>query len=58
VTDSEEFLEWMSEGHRRGWVSLPVCSTHDGIPQTPEEEHEWEEGYDPCHTVLRIWFDD
>jgi hypothetical protein len=25
---------------------------------TPEEEYEFEEGFDPCIPVVRIWFDD
>jgi uncharacterized membrane protein YebE (DUF533 family) len=31
-----------------------VCATHDGIPQTDEEEAQWEEGLDPCQVVIRL----
>jgi hypothetical protein len=34
-----------------------VCQTHDGVPQTPEEDDAWEDGWDPCIPVLRLWGD-
>lgn len=49
--------EWLVYGVDKGWVSLPKCATHDGIAGTPEEEDEWEKGYDPCQVVLRVWYD-
>jgi hypothetical protein len=49
------FAEWLDHGIKAGWISAPACATHDGIPATPEETEEWDEGYDPCQTVLRVW---
>lgn len=50
-----DISEWLNIGITNGWCTLPVCGTHQGIPGTPEEDDEWEEGGDPCQVVLRIW---
>lgn len=57
VNAFNDFWHWAAHGERKGWVSDPVCATHDGIPGTPEENEEWEEGHDPCQHVLRLWGD-
>ena len=31
------FEEWLATGVTAGWVSLPVCQTHEGSPMTNEE---------------------
>jgi hypothetical protein len=49
------FETWLAEGRRKGWITGPVCATHEGIPATEDEEAAWEEGHDPCHHVLRLW---
>lgn len=49
------FDEWMKIGITEGYTGAPICSTHDGIPMTPEEEQEFEEGGDPCVHVLRLY---
>lgn len=57
MTDQEydAFNAWLSTGIDKGWVSSPVCATHNGLPNTEEEEKEWDEGYDPCVIGLRVW---
>jgi len=47
---------WLAYGMKRGWVSAPYCMTHDGnySYMTDEELAEWEEGGDPCHTVMSV----
>ncbi len=50
-----EFNNWLDTGINKGWISKPVCATHEGLPATPEEEEEWDQGYDPCSTGVRIW---
>lgn len=45
--------EWLEFGIREGYCSAPVCSTHDGIPQSALEDVEWEEGGDPCVHIVR-----
>lgn len=52
-----DFWHWVKHGERKGWITGPVCATHDGIPGTDEENEEWEEGHDPCQHVLRLWGD-
>lgn len=45
------FDEWVRLGFDNGWVSPPVCGTHDGTPMTDEEA---EDG-DACVHVLRLY---
>lgn len=49
------FEEWLLVGITEGWVSPPVCTTHEGLPTMPEEDEAWEDGWDPCMFGLRIW---
>lgn len=51
----DEFVQWLNRGIDMKWISSPVCATHNGLPNTEEEENEWEEGYDPCVIGLRVW---
>lgn len=46
--------EWVETGIRNGYITAPVCSTHDGTPTTAEEDDDIEQGDDPCIVVLRI----
>ena len=48
--------DWIDYGIRQGWVT-EACLTHDGIPSTPEEDDQWENGHDPCQHILRLWPD-
>lgn len=41
-------------GVERGWCTAPVCGMHDGLPFTPDEEAEWEDGADPCVPMVRL----
>lgn len=50
-----DFDEWLGVGRENGWVSLPVCSTHDIVPLTELEASEFDEGGDPCVHVLRLY---
>lgn len=47
-----DFDDWMAEGIKQGWCGPPVCSTHDGIPTSEEEDLLWEEE-DPCVHIIR-----
>ena len=46
--------EWLRYGVDHGFCSDSVCSTHDGLPVTPDEEAEFEDGGDPCIHVVRL----
>ena len=48
------FDEWLTYGLQHNFCSEVVCSTHDGIPYTPEEDIEWENGHDPCAFIIRV----
>jgi hypothetical protein len=52
-----EFDEWMSYGIEKGWCGPPVCSTHDGLPMSEQEDAEFGEGHDPCIHVVRMYDD-
>jgi hypothetical protein len=47
---------WLLFGMKRGWISPPYCSTHDGNfdYMTEEELYEWNEGHDPCHIAISV----
>ena len=51
------FEQWITTGIDNGWISRPVCSTHDGIPTTHDEDIEWEDGGDPCIYAVRLFAD-
>lgn len=53
--ENEEFSLWLEQGLKRRWISGPVCETHEGVPLRKWEEAEFEEGYDPCIPVIRMW---
>jgi hypothetical protein len=46
---------WMEAGIINGFVGAPICSTHDGIPMSADEDEQWEEGDDPCIHILRLY---
>ena len=49
------FDEWLKLGYEKSWCGPVVCSTHDGVPMTSEEDAEFIEGFDPCVNVVRIY---
>ena len=49
------FDEWIKLGVDNNFVGPPICSTHDGVPMSLEEEQEFEEGNDPCVHILRLY---
>lgn len=55
MLDLDDFFDWLNHGVYKGWVSLPVCDSHEGVPLSDEEAAEFDDGYDPCVFVLRIW---
>ena len=53
-----DFDSWLKMGLENKWVRTPVCSTHDGLPSTEDEDMAWDEGDDPCIHILRLYVDD
>lgn len=51
------FDDWLAVGIRNGFCGPPVCATHDGVPSTAAEDAEFEDGFDPCVTVIRPYED-
>ena len=51
------FDEWLQIGLDNRWCGPPVCSTHDGIPSSAEEDAEFEGG-DPCIHIVRMYEDE
>lgn len=52
------FDSWIKVGLESKWVGPPVCSTHDGLPSTEDEDATWDEGGDPCIHILRLYVDE
>lgn len=52
---SKLFWMWLNFGMNRKWISKPTCNTHEWNDMTTEEWEEFDEGGDPCITVVRIW---
>lgn len=48
---------WLRYGFAHGWVSPPLCDTHDGVPLSAEEDAEFSAGHDPCVYVVRLYDD-
>jgi hypothetical protein len=58
VADPESpFDRWLAEGLDAGWISEGFCGTHDMAPMTETERAEFDDGYDPCLPVLRVWIE-
>lgn len=49
------FDDWTKIGMLAGWVSPPVCFTHDGLPVSITEDAEFTDGSHPCIHILRIY---
>ena len=50
--------EWLRVGVANGWCGAPVCSTHDGVPTSADEDESFDSGGDVCVHVLRLYADD
>lgn len=51
------FDSWWEMGFKLGFVGPPVCYTHDGMPTSFEEDHQFELGSDPCMHIVRLYED-
>lgn len=51
------FDDWLRQGMEHGWCGPAVCQTHDGTPTSEAEDEEFEDGHDPCITVIRPYAD-
>jgi hypothetical protein len=51
------FEEWLEYGMAHGFCTTASCYTHDGFEVTDEENNEFDQGFDPCVAVVRLWAD-
>ena len=51
------FRDWLHTGVTAGWIAMPDCMTHNAVPMRTPEEEEFEDGFDPCIIVMRLWKD-
>jgi hypothetical protein len=51
------FEEWLEYGMAHGFCTAASCYTHDGFEFTTEEDNEFDQGFDPCVAVVRLWAD-
>jgi hypothetical protein len=49
--------DWLATGIAAGYCGPPICDTHDGTPTTADEDAQYENGYDPCFHILRLYPD-
>lgn len=49
------YEEWIELGMKEGWCGPPVCSTHDGVPMSEDEEVDFDDGGDPCIHIVRMY---
>lgn len=49
------FALWRDIGLINGFISPPVCYTHDGLPTSAEEDEMFEDGDDPCIHIIRLY---
>lgn len=47
--------EWLELGVANGWCSPPTCGMHDGTPFTEDESERFEDGWDPCVPIVRLF---
>lgn len=47
--------EWLELGIQNKWCTDVVCYTHDTIEMTDEEVEVFDEGYDDCLPIVRLW---
>jgi hypothetical protein len=52
-----DFEAWLRTGYENGWIGVPVCETHDGVPMSEAEDAEFSDGGDPCIHILRLYDD-
>lgn len=51
----DDFLDMLQQAQEAGYISDVHCSTHDGVRTSGTEAEQWEEGFDPCAPVVRLW---
>lgn len=55
--DQRNFDTWLNIGIAAGYCGPAICDTHDGTPTTADEDAQYENGYDPCIHILRLYTD-
>lgn len=48
-------FEWLELGMKNKWCTDVVCYSHDPIELTEEEQDAFDEGYDDCIPIVRLW---
>jgi len=57
ASEIDAFDDWLRFGIVTGFCGPPVCTTHDGIPSTIEEDDMWEESGEVCIHMMRLYAD-
>lgn len=47
--------EWLAMGIENKWCTEVACYTHDMLDLTDEEASSFDEGFDDCLPVVRLW---
>ena len=57
MDEDEAFAKWLADGAAAGWISLPMCVTHEAFPARDWEDFALINGADPCIFMIRVWKD-
>lgn len=55
MIDTQDFWEWLDYGKNKGWISEISCVVHDFVDLTDEEQEEYENFYEVCIPVVRLY---
>jgi hypothetical protein len=50
-----DIQEWIAYGVEKGFCSEIVCDIHNGVPMLETEMKEFDDGFDPCIFVVRVY---
>lgn len=55
MSDRDDFEAWLHRGIGNGWVSTPVCVTHDHDKLLSDNEaQQWRDTAEVCVPVVRL----
>lgn len=50
----DDFAFWVSWGNQKGWITQPICTIHDKIPYSIDEQQALDEDMEVCCHVLKL----
>ena len=50
----DDFSYWVNWGNNKGWITQPLCTTHDKIPYSVHEQQLLDDDDEVCCHVLKL----